>query len=125
MTIKEYKEDCLKNADRLWDIVHNKVYDPRTEDVYDTCSEAAKDMASEICEMIIDLTEKIPEWTPSWEKLPEKGKTVLAYFNDGYEDRVTLAVHYDNGWYDYTHYCMTGDIKYWMELPEKPEEEAE
>ena len=121
MNIKEFKESCLKDADRLWDVVHHKVYDPRTEDVYDTCSEEAKETTSEICEMIIDLTDMIPEWVPSWESLPDKGVMVLAYFDDGYDKRVTLAVHYENGWYDLTHYCMTQDIRYWMNLPTAPE----
>lgn len=121
MNIKEFKESCLRDADRLWNIIHHKVYDPRTEDVYDTCSEAAKDITDEVCEMIIDLTDMVPEWTPVREKVPDKAVKVLAYFNDGYEKRITLAVRYENGWYDLVNYCMTNDIKYWMDLPEVEE----
>ena len=123
MTVKQLKEEFRKVADEIDDKAHAEWYDPFKDEVYEMCPECVQKAATDTCDAITEMLDMIPEWTPAWEELPEKGKMVLAYYDNGYENRITLAVHYENGWYDYTHYCMTQDIKWWMELPQTPEED--
>ena len=78
-----------------------------------------------------ELERKVPRWTPVTERLPERdaGDWCLVYA-DGQEGYVrycgaVLGVDYDpetGNFFDGS-LCITNLVRYWMPMPEGPEEE--
>lgn len=58
---------------------------------------------------------KMSEWISVDDRLPEKGKTVLCVFDDGYI--ATASIEFDGEW---GLWVNSGAITHWMPLPEPP-----
>lgn len=70
------------------------------------------DTCTDLHNWIMEHLEPKQEWVRAKDRLPEKGKSVLVYWDDGFD-----IGEYVGG--------EVGDDIYWMPLPEPPEREGE
>lgn len=65
-----------------------------------------------------------PGWISVKDRMPENGKDILAYLNNGEETRIAPCNYYNGVWYDSVMncVCVMKDVTHWMSLPIPPKE---